>query len=193
VNKPVPLHMRLFNAAFRLPIPFKMKEKLAYSFLPPEKAKALKADFHGLVGGMNTQLGTYEALKEFAPNYAKWQEPAELDKIEGRTMVASGAASSICDFWTPKEVDLFFAKYVNSAEDHMGFCKTMFRIAFSMESWGYINGDVKNPIVLTDEEKVEMRETVWVGMSQYLSEEMPVKRTTQEWLTILKPLFYPGK
>ena len=192
MNKPVPLHMRLFNAAFRLPLPFKMKEKLAYSFLPPEKAKELKKDFHSLAGGFNSQFGTYEALIEFAPNYAKWQEPAEIDKIEGRKVVASGAASIICDYWTAKEVDLFFMRYVKSAEDHQGFIKAVYRLAFSMKPWGYIDENDK-PVKLTDEQKVEMRETLWGGLSQYMSEEMPDKKDAQQWIRILKPFFYPGQ
>ena len=191
MNKPIPLHMRLFNAAFRLPLPFKYKEKLAYSFLPPEKAKELKGDMHGLMGDFNVQFGTYEALKEFAPNYAKWQTPEELDKIEGRSIVASGAASIICDYWTFKEIDIFFAKYVHSANDHAGFCRTVYRVAFSMKEWGYIDSDNK-PLKLDDEQKREMRETVWGGMSFYMSEEMNEQgRSQAEWLQILKPLFYP--
>lgn len=194
MNKPVPLHMRLFNAAFRLPfLPFKVKEKLAYSFLPAEKAKEFKKDFHSMAGSFNSQFGTYEALMEFAPNYARWNTPEELAKIEGGKLVASAAGASICDFWTPKEVDFFFAKYINSTEDHLGFCKTMFRIAYSLGEWGFVNGDLKNPIKLTPEQQAEMRETVWGGMSHYLSEEMPEAQMPEQWMYALKPLFYPNE
>lgn len=192
MNKPIPFHMRLFNAAFRLPLPFKMKEKLAYSFLPAEKAKELKALSHSMAGSFNAQFGTYEALMEFAPNFARWNTSEETEKIPGGRLVTSGAAAVICDFWTPKEVDLFFAKYIQSTADHEGFCKAMFRLMYHTKEWGYIDENDK-PVKLDEAGQKEMRETHWAGMSAFLNEQMPEpKRSQQEWMSILKPLFYPN-
>jgi hypothetical protein len=192
MDKPVPLHMRLFNAAFKLPfLSFKAKERIAHSFLSPEKSKELRGMMHDLVGGMNQQFGTYEAILEYAPNYAKWNTPEEVEKIQGGKLVASGCAMASQDYWSVKALDLFFAKYVTSAADHEAFCHAVYRLAFSMQEWGYIDGESK-PKKLTDEQEAELLEMQWSAMSMALADEMKDKgKSAQQWMTELKPLFYP--
>lgn len=187
------LRMWFFNAAFRIPfLSHKYKEKLGYSFLTKDKAKELKAMFHGLAGSMNYQFGAYEALMEYSPNYAKWNTDEEAKKIEGGKLATSGAALAILDFWTVKEVDLFFAKYITKTEDHMGFCRAVYRLTYNMQVWGYVDENDK-PVEKTQEDSREMRETVWGGTALILAEEMPEpKRTSREWMPLLEPLFYPN-
>lgn len=192
MNKSVPFHMRLFNAAYRIPfLSFKAKERLAHSLIPAEKSKELKGLMHELRGGMNHQFGAYEALLEYAPNYARWNTDQALVPLTGGKLVASGAGMAVLDYWTFKEVDLFFAKYIKSAKDHEAFCRAVYRIAFSMKEWGYVTEDEK-PKKLNDQEEAELRELVWGAMSLGLAEEMPeLGWDASRWVSELKPLFYP--
>jgi hypothetical protein len=138
---------------------------------------------------MNAQYGAYDALQEFAPNYAKWQTKEELAKIPAGSLIASGAALAILDFWTAQDVDLFFAKYITSAQEHEAFCKAVYRMSYHLQHWGYVTEDGKTR-KLSDAEKEEMVENVWAGMAHFLADDMPEpKRSKEDWIPILKPFF----